>query len=602
MILYGKAVMQLKSSPKVYKGYKCDSPGNTIKHIKKKLEKLGLSFTYKPRSISSAGLSLYSGDLVLDDFGFTTTGKGVSHLLAKASAYAEMAERISAGFLVFYNLNNHIAEYTSVWEDIIKRSFLPGYTICDNDRSGTLNKLNDYFREPLSSDQYETLKKQGLFDILIDSYSLIKKEYYKIPINFIEMVSGSIGLAAGNTMEEAIVQGTCEIFERFAASHIISNEIICPTIKIDSIDDQQIQNYVDMLDSLNINVTIKDFTLGDSLPVIGVLFTNHNIENDKNKLKKNRYYQLIDVGCHLNLKEAIIRCFTERLQEMKKEELLNHRGCDVLYNFWKEKMDKSCENIKEEYRYFFRDYYYHNDLSFLEKGKTISFDSLHSEHNNDSLDDIQQIKNICKDNNWDLSVVDCTHKEIEFPVTRIIIPPISTDSNPFVRRLLEFADIEKQFNFFYGIEGLYEYYKDDSWLQDRNRIKQLIKTIEKSLSKDLFSFEFNFRRGPFYQCINLFHVLAFAHLAIGEKIKGKKYLEFLQELQETPYLNPDFFDELYNPGFDSDIYQEYLDRLKAVESEDVFTFTSHPFHPTERKKSPKEGNMALLRQLRDSFF
>ncbi len=67
---------------------------------------------------------------------------------------------------------------------------------------------------------------------------------------------------------------------------------------------------------------------------MGVLFINHNIENDSNPLKKVRYYKMIDVGSHPNLKEAILRCFLERLQEMTKEELMYHKEADVLYDFW----------------------------------------------------------------------------------------------------------------------------------------------------------------------------------------------------------------------------------------------------------------------------
>ena len=97
--------MKLKSSKKIYNNYKSEYPENTIEKIKKGLEKLNLQLRYEEIEISSSGFSSYSGDLFLEDFGFNTTGKGVSSILSKASAYAEMAERLSSGFIFFYNLN-----------------------------------------------------------------------------------------------------------------------------------------------------------------------------------------------------------------------------------------------------------------------------------------------------------------------------------------------------------------------------------------------------------------------------------------------------------------------------------------------------------------
>ena len=77
--------MDLKSSPKIFNNYKCEYPENTVRKIKNGLEEIGLKVKYKEIVIQSTDFSSYSGDLFLEDFGFKTTGKGISPILAKAS-------------------------------------------------------------------------------------------------------------------------------------------------------------------------------------------------------------------------------------------------------------------------------------------------------------------------------------------------------------------------------------------------------------------------------------------------------------------------------------------------------------------------------------
>lgn len=575
--------MELKSSPKIFDNYKCDYPENTIKQIKSGLEKLGLKPIYKQNIIQSEGYSIYSGDLIIEDFGFSTFGKNTSPILAKASSYAEMVERISAAFTTFYNLNFNIEKYTEILKDVIDRKFLPSFTITGDHDEISHEKINQYFQKEISFKQYNLLKENNILNTLVNSCSLVTQTYSKIPVQFIDMISGSNGLAAGNTMEEAIIQGSCEIFERFSASEIVSKEKICPTIDIKTIKDDRIQNYIKMLNSLNFEVLIKDFTLNNKLPVIGVLFINHNIENDTNIMKKDRYYKLIDVGSHIDLKEAIIRCFIERLQELTKEELMFRKESDKIYDFWTKTLKKKYVKTKDIFKYFFRDYYYYGDISFLEKGDIISFDDLKSISNHDSLDDLKHIIEICKNNNWDLKVIDYTHKTLNFPTVRVIIPPLSSDSNPYVQSFLSFDSLEDQFNFFYGIKDLYRYVYSDDWLDDNDSIKKLIQNMEDALSIDLFSFELVIRRGPFYQASNLFHILAFANLSIGNNFEALKYLEFLHNHKFDKDLKSKYFNTLYNPNFDSNIYEKYInlikEKLSVTSYPPLFRFKSNPFQP-----------------------
>lgn len=594
--------MKLKSSKKIYNNYKSEYPENTIEKIKKGLEKIDLQLRYEEIEISSSGFSSYSGDLFLEDFGFNTTGKGVTSILSKASAYAEMAERLSSGFIFFYNLNSDIGEYYQIIEKWINREFLKGYEKNKKSKEVSYKNINKFFQDDFSLKQYNLYKENEIFDILVDSYSLIKKDYSKIPIHFIELLSGTNGLASGNTYEEAIVQGSCEIFERYAACKIISEKIECPTIDISTIKDEKIQNFIEMLNSLNIDVLIKDFSLCNSLPVVGVLFTNNNIKNTDNPLKKSKYYKMINPGSHLDLKEAIIRCLVERLQEERKEELMYRKEADELYDFWTETLNKSYKKSSKSFKNFYRQYYYRGDLSFLEKGEIVSFDDLNSIKNDDFLDDIKHIKNICIKNKWDILVVDCKHKVIDFPAVRVIIPPISTDANPHIRKFVELRKFEEQFDFIYGIKDLHLYFENNDWIHNKEMIKKLIKNLEDAISEDLFSYEFFLRRGPFYQCTNLFDILAFSNLAINRDFEALKFFKFLEKHKGADTLKLKYFNKMYNPNFDEKLYEKYIKLLENNEKTINYTFPDNPFNPNgDRKRSDKKIGY-LLKKFIDSYF
>lgn len=594
--------MKLKSSKKVYNNYKSDYPENTINKIKKGLGKLDLELRYKEIEISSSGFSSYSGDLFLEDFGFNTTGKGVSSILSKASAYAEMAERISSGFIFFYNLNSNIEKYYQILEGWINREFLKGYKKNKNSKDITYKNINQFFQNDFSLKQFNLFRKNEIFDILVDSYSLIKNDYSKIPIHFIELLSGSNGLASGNTYEEAIFQGACEIFERYAACKIISEKIECPTIDISTINDGEILNFIEMLNSLNIDVLIKDFSLCNSLPVIGVLFINNNIKNTDNPLKKARYYKMINPGSHLDLKEAVIRCLVERLQEETKEDLMHRKEADELYDFWTETLNRSYRKSSKIFKNFYRQYYYSGDLSFLENGRIISFDDLKSIKSNDFLDDITHIKKICLRNNWDILVIDCKHKIIDFPSVRVIIPPISTDANPYIRKFVELKNFEEEFDFVYGIKDFHLYFENGDWLHNKDMIKKLINNIEGAISEDLFSFEIFLRIGPFYQCINLFDILAFSNLAINRDGKALKFFKFLDKHKKGNLLKLKYCNKLYNPNFDEVLYEKYIELLENNEKSIDYVFSNSPFNLNEDKKRSDEKLDSIVKKFAESYF
>jgi len=589
--------MELNVSLKIFDNYKCSHPENTIKRIEDGFKKIGLDLIYNEKIVDSLGTSIFSGYALIDILGFTQECKGVTSLLSKASAYAEMAERFSAGFIDFrIPLPEKSAKYRKLLKDISERRFLKGFIKTKNHKSTNFENINKYFHKKISKEKYESFKEEHLFDFLVDAYSLTHNKTVKIPIHFIELNSSSNGLAAGNTYEEAISQASFEIFERYAANKIISEKIICPTIDNDSIQNEIIQNYIKMFESLNIKVIIKDFTLNNTIPSIGVVFINYNIENDENKMKKDHYFKRINVGSHCNLNDAIIRCFTEYSQNVDTNELIKRKQADILYNTWVKILNKKYNGLDDEFKYFATHYDYYGDLSFLEKGEKISFKDLKCIINNDFLKDIEIITKICKKNNWDLLLIDYTHKILQFPTVRVIIPPISTDYDQLKTKCLNIKNLEERFNFFYGIKNFYRYVKEDSWIKNKKQIKILIENIEEYLSKQPEYYQFYLtRENSFGQLINLFYILPFLHLAADQPKEALAYFRALQNLGYHPPYESSFNKSLYITKYNPIIYQTYVDIIteKLEKNQIRFELNSNPFNP-EKSTDELENMYSLL--------
>ncbi len=76
---------------------KTDTPGNTIRNISTGFDQLSYDIRYMPFQVAD---QIHWSQVYIDAIQLQCQGKGLTPELAKASAYAELAERFSAG--LFY--------------------------------------------------------------------------------------------------------------------------------------------------------------------------------------------------------------------------------------------------------------------------------------------------------------------------------------------------------------------------------------------------------------------------------------------------------------------------------------------------------------------
>jgi len=396
---------------------KCDFPENTVQRIKQGLERLDLRAEYSPFQVSDI---LYWGRIWIDSIKIICEGKGVSQQLCEASAYAELTERLSAG--LFYPVFeeqvrfNIPALYSEEVNQFLNFGWMKGYVNAHQDELENSLRIDDLLinETHLSKEDIEEIKDSDMARHWVDGFSIIRQKEVKVPVNFIAYIHGSNGMAAGNTIEEAVIQATCEIFERYAQIRIIRPEKEVPTINKNSVEIPFIQEMIRFYENQAIHVLIKDLSFDGMLPVIGVLYINKNLPSDRPE------HKLLIPGASFNLEEGLTRCFTEGAQG--RSTFKRPRPA-----FDKPVVHKS--NV-DDYYMLMRCGVAMKNISFLEKGDIEPYEERKYK---DLYHEFDEIKKICHRLDTDFIILDYTHPVIKFPVVRIVIPGMS-DFLPFLRK------------------------------------------------------------------------------------------------------------------------------------------------------------------------
>ena len=510
--------MKLTSSIKDPATFKCADPASTIAKIEEGLERMGLSFRYTGSGASS---SLFWGNLSLPSLNYFVEGKGITEELSKASAYGEMAERISAGQAVKYDFMKKFDFSGSVdkLEEYSNFEYLNGYKKGSQEEIEnpvTVESILGRYKE-LSKEDVETVKKSEIASHWVDAY-VPGDEKVKVPIKLIHRISGTNGLAAGNTVEEAIVQGANEVFERYACIETLKSGRTVPTMDVEHYD-EDIREILRFFEKAGIMITVKDLSW-TGFPCVGVLFTDRKTAKNKNPITRTFRSMTFRAASSFSLREALLRCFTERMQGRTADLLKKEPYFDIIWSHF----------LREEGPYeppvFFhnvlRKYEYAGDLSFLLEGDLRdprTYDGVISDNGvvfNDCAEEIEKIDSICRSLNTKLVILDTTHPALRFPAVRVIIPGFSDvlaytragRSGPCVREIVEPSRAERDFEVSDEV-FIYEL----SWMQDEVAQKKLINDIIGYIKT--YNTHFIHTFGIFSRSIDAFKLLALLAFRTG---------------------------------------------------------------------------------------
>lgn len=307
--------------------YKEDTPEGTITKIRNLLNKLPLIpyelGWYTPYE------GIYSVRITADkeDGFFGTNGKGRNRKYALASAYAEYIERLQNGYTMGTNSLNRF--FLNELKKEYGFYYYPDERILTKEEFQQLPKdyLNDvFFNTPIEDRNadvdmfFSRLIKNGYKGVLsMPFYDCKNKTTVYLPYNLTLQMTGSNGMAAGNTSAEAIFQSLCELIERNVASTIYYSQLTPPTIPNDYLRQfKEEYKIIEDIESDGYQIIIKDFSCGKSFPAVGIIV----IDPITNKYKLN-------VGVDTSFKSALSRCMTEVYQGCGDRESFNKTLLDI---------------------------------------------------------------------------------------------------------------------------------------------------------------------------------------------------------------------------------------------------------------------------------
>ncbi len=283
-----------------YKAYRHDqdkvrSPQETLNWARERLSRLDLKILAKTMRIDTGRLDIpvYISLCGEDATRLTGTkkqmGKGASPEQSETSAIMELAERFSFFSYIYerpFPFHRYgEAQSRAVSPETLKKS------IYDQNSSTDLCRafLQDF---PLR---------------WTAAYNLTRKEEQLVPIDWFFIINEYNGPAAGNTLEEAILQSLCEVVERHVGSIISYEKRATPAIDPLSLQDPASIELVRKFQNQGIELFLRDFSLDTGIPTVGALAYDPATFPEKSEI-------VFTAGTTSNPEKSLCRAITEIAQ------------------------------------------------------------------------------------------------------------------------------------------------------------------------------------------------------------------------------------------------------------------------------------------------
>jgi ribosomal protein S12 methylthiotransferase accessory factor len=236
------------------------NPEETVKRFKDKLKTIELDILKSAIRIDNGRLDIpvYFSTCGKDAAAVTGTkkqmGKGGTPHQAEASALMELAERFS----FFSFAKNPENFFTDIYPNV-KDKALPFELIAQSvhDESDDL---------PLSRKIFESLPLKWTW-----GYNLTLEREVLIPFDWFFAINEFNGPSAGNCVEEALIQGICEIVERHTSSVVSQKQLKVAAIRPESVTDPLVNVMFQKYKKAGVNLYLSDFSLDTGIPTVGAM-------------------------------------------------------------------------------------------------------------------------------------------------------------------------------------------------------------------------------------------------------------------------------------------------------------------------------------------
>ena len=311
-------------------------------------------------------------------------GKGSTEILAQVSGMMERVERYSASDvdkkkLLFDSFDNLKKPAISRW-DLVPCN-LQRLLLTETELDG--KKI--YWEKCFSLTKRE--------DVLIPA-NLV----YFLPVSEMKDFSYTAGLAAGNTLAEAILYALCELIEHHLEELYYRNQIKSPTIDLQSIDNLEIKKMVESYTANGLELCLSYTNLDFGLPVVRAFAF------PKKGPYLTSYGFYAAMGVHPDKEVAITRALTELAQFRAAAIYVKENGLEKI-------------NLSEKKPQHIFDFF----SSIIDPKKTIRYDQINNCASDDMKDEIELLVGVLEKKGCEIIFKDLTHPKLKIPVVRVIV-------------------------------------------------------------------------------------------------------------------------------------------------------------------------------------
>jgi ribosomal protein S12 methylthiotransferase accessory factor len=274
-------------------------PEDTIARFKEKLKQVDIDILKEVKRIDNGRLDIpvFFSVCGADALALTGTkkqmGKGSSPIQSEASACMELAERFS--FFAFKNNKDNfiIGDYQQMRDG--------GYPVLDPSR--LLQSVHDT-RHDIS---FLEALLQGIPMQWTWATNLTSGVDTLIPFSWFFAINEFNGPSAGNTYEEAALQGISEVVERHVCALINHEKIATPLIDPASVQDPVAKDLLAKFTKNNIELYLNDFSLDTGISTVGALAIDRSSFPATSEI-------VFTAGTTTDPEKALIRAVTEVAQ------------------------------------------------------------------------------------------------------------------------------------------------------------------------------------------------------------------------------------------------------------------------------------------------
>ena len=382
-----KKTIRLQSCLKqyTYDQDKACTPVETVERFRQKLKATGLDILKEVQRIDTGRLDIpvyfsVCGKDAREIIGTKKQmGKGSTPEQSKASACMELGERFSF-FSFLKNPDNFlVGDYPAM--------VASGYPVLPV--ASLLQSVHDTTRSPK---QLERLLA-GLPMRWTWARNLTRDEDVLVPFSWFYAINEFNGPCAGNTIEEAILQGISEVVERHVCAVITREKIRTPAIDLSSVTDPVARELIDKFERNGIQLYVNDFSLDTGIPTIGAMGCDPSTFPEKSEL-------VYTAGTTPGADKALIRALTEVAQLAGDFESGS--------NYVASGLPKPVELVDIDY--------------VVHPEKTINIDQMKDLCDEDMLQELKNCLEALQKIDMEVLVVDTMHPKLQIPAAYTIIP------------------------------------------------------------------------------------------------------------------------------------------------------------------------------------